>query len=245
MQIFAVVVTLFVIGSLVGWLIELFFRRFVSQKKWMNPGFLTGPYLPIYGFGVLGMYGLSELFLSLDLENQFSVPVWASYIIQVLAIGIILITIEFLAGLIFIKGLGLKLWDYSNRWGNTLGIVCPLFDVLWTAAGAIYYFFIHPYLKTGIMWLAEEDHNIYYLFVGVVLGMMIVDFFYSAHVATSLVKFAKTNKVVLKLSEIQSELKEKNEEFKKKLFVFPTSQNLKDILNKIKSKNSNEDNQEG
>lgn len=245
MQIFAVVVTLFVIGSLVGWLIELFFRRFVSQKKWMNPGFLTGPYLPIYGFGVLGMYGLSELFLSLDLENQFSVPVWASYIIQVLAIGIILITIEFLAGLIFIKGLGLKLWDYSNRWGNTLGIVCPLFDVLWTAAGAIYYFFIHPYLKTGIMWLAEEDHNIYYLFVGVVLGMMIVDFFYSAHVATSLVKFAKTNKVVLKLSEIQSELKEKNEEFKKKLFIFPTSQNLKDILNKIKSKNSNEDNQEG
>ncbi|MGN0035225.1 MAG: hypothetical protein ACI364_05820 [Coriobacteriales bacterium] len=33
---------------------ELFFRRFISsnnpQRKWINPGFLAGPYLPLYGF---------------------------------------------------------------------------------------------------------------------------------------------------------------------------------------------------
>ena len=241
MKIFAVIVTLFVVGSLAGWIIELFYRRFISQKKWMNPGFLTGPYLPIYGFGVLGMYGLSELFIALDLVNKFQVPAAVSYIIQVLAIGVILITIEFIAGLIFIKGLGMKLWDYSKQWGNTFGVICPLYDVIWTAAGALYYFFIHPYLKDGIMWLAQEDHNIYYLFVGVVLGMMIVDFFYSAHVATAIVRFAKTNKVVVKLSEVQAKLKEKNESFKKNLFIFPTVNHIKEVLAKFKS---NEDNQE-
>ncbi|MCR5514667.1 MAG: putative ABC transporter permease [Bacilli bacterium] len=52
--------TLFVVGSLIGWVIELLFRRFVSQKKWVNPGFLTGPYLPIYGFDVLVLYGVSN-----------------------------------------------------------------------------------------------------------------------------------------------------------------------------------------
>lgn len=244
MQIFAVIVTLFVVGSLAGWIIELFYRRFVSQKRWMNPGFLTGPYLPIYGFGVLGMYALSELFISLNLEEQFNIPIWASYIIQILAIGIILITIEFVAGLIFIKGLGLKLWDYSKCWGNALGVICPLYDVIWTAAGAIYYFFVHPYLKTGVMWLAQENHNIYYLFIGIVLGMMIVDFFYSAHVATVIVSYAKKNKIVIKLSEIQKEVKEKNEQFKKKLIYFPSPTHIKEILTKQRNNKPNEDNQE-
>ena len=45
---------LFFMGSLTGWGIELLYRRFVSQKKWVNPGFLSGPYLPIYGFGLVG-----------------------------------------------------------------------------------------------------------------------------------------------------------------------------------------------
>lgn len=43
MKYLVIISTLFVIGSLIGWIIELFLRRFVSQKKWMNPGFLTGP----------------------------------------------------------------------------------------------------------------------------------------------------------------------------------------------------------
>ena len=61
MKYLVIISTLFVIGSLLGWVIELFFRRFVSQKKWMNPGFLTGPYLPIYGFGVIVLYGVSNI----------------------------------------------------------------------------------------------------------------------------------------------------------------------------------------
>ena len=68
MKYLVIISTLFVIGSLLGWVIELLFRRFVSQKKWMNPGFLTGPYLPIYGFGVLLLYGVSNL--SLGITNE-------------------------------------------------------------------------------------------------------------------------------------------------------------------------------
>ena len=51
---------LFFIGSCLGWGIEVIFRKFFShsnpQHKWINPGFLTGPYLPLYGFGLWGMY---------------------------------------------------------------------------------------------------------------------------------------------------------------------------------------------
>ena len=68
MKYLVIISTLFVIGSLLGWVIELFFRRFVSQKKWMNPGFLTGPYLPIYGFGVVVLYAVSNIPLGIPIQ---------------------------------------------------------------------------------------------------------------------------------------------------------------------------------
>ena len=51
MSLFLSFVSIFFIGSTTGWIIELFFRRF-AHGKWVNPGFLVGPYLPIYGFGL-------------------------------------------------------------------------------------------------------------------------------------------------------------------------------------------------
>ena len=37
---------LFFVGSVLGWCTEVLFRRVFTAKKWINPGFLTGPYLP-------------------------------------------------------------------------------------------------------------------------------------------------------------------------------------------------------
>jgi uncharacterized membrane protein len=167
--------TLFVVGSLIGWVIELFFRRFVSQKKWVNPGFLTGPYLPIYGFGVLVLYGVSNF--SLGLGN-----IVLDVIIHILIIGVGMTLIEFLAGLIFIKGFKVKLWDYSNRKGNIMGIICPSFSLIWLVVGSLYYFLLNPVLVDGISWISEN--LIYTYFVGAVIGAMAVDFAYSIHLAT-------------------------------------------------------------
>ena len=56
---------LFFVGSISGWVLELFFRKWFSssnpEHKWINPGFCTGPYLPIYGFGLCALYLLALL----------------------------------------------------------------------------------------------------------------------------------------------------------------------------------------
>ena len=188
--------TLFVIGSLIGWVIELFFRRFVSQKKWMNPGFLTGPYLPIYGFGVLVLYGVSNL--SLGISSQ---PV--DIIVHILIIGVSMTLIEFIAGLIFIKGFKIKLWDYSNRKWNIMGIICPSFSIIWLGVGSLYYFLLNPVLVDGLNWISEN--LIYAYFVGAVIGAMIVDFSYSIHLATKLKDYKEL--AALRLEDIKKELK--------------------------------------
>ena len=69
MKYLVIISTLFVIGSLFGWVIELFFRRFISQKIWMNPGFLTGPFLPIYGFRVVVLYEVSNIPLGITSQT--------------------------------------------------------------------------------------------------------------------------------------------------------------------------------
>ena len=190
--------TLFVIGSLFGWIIELFFRRFVSQKKWMNPGFLTGPYLPIYGFGVLVLYGISNL--SFGINNEF-----IDVIVHIAIIGVGMTLIEFIAGLIFIKGLNIKLWDYTNQKGNIMGIICPSFSLIWLVVGSLYYFLLNPILVHGITWISEN--LIYTYFVGAVIGAVLVDFAYSIHLATKL-KYYKEF-ASLRFEDFRIELKNK------------------------------------
>ena len=39
MDVFFYIAFLFMVGSLLGWVIELLFRRFFSTKKWINLAF--------------------------------------------------------------------------------------------------------------------------------------------------------------------------------------------------------------
>ena len=196
MKYLVIISTLFVIGSLIGWIIELFFRRFVSQKKWMNPGFLTGPYLPIYGFGVLVLYAVSNI--PLGITNQI-----VDIIVRILIIGVAMTVVEFIAGLIFIKGLKVKLWDYSKRKGNIMGIICPSFSLIWLVVGSLYYFLLNPFLVEGISWISEN--LIYTYFVGMVMGAMAVDFAYSIHLATKLKEYKEIAN--LRFEDFKKELK--------------------------------------
>ena len=62
---FLVIAFLFFVGSIVGWLIEIVFRRFFSsankEHRWINPGFLIGPYLPLYGCSLCVLFLLARI----------------------------------------------------------------------------------------------------------------------------------------------------------------------------------------
>lgn len=56
---------IFLVYAIIGWLYEVLWMRFaVSPFKWINRGFLYGPYLPIYGFGMLLLYILLNKFIN-------------------------------------------------------------------------------------------------------------------------------------------------------------------------------------
>lgn len=194
---------LFLIGGFGGWVIELFFRRFVSQKKWVNPGFLTGPLLPLYGFGLLGFFVFTE-----DIPWQVISPYPAlNTAVEILAIGVLMTLIEYIAGLIFIKGMKIKLWDYSMRWGNIQGIICPLFSLIWLGVGAIYLYLFKKPFEQVVAWLLANEVTM----MGIesfLYGILSVDLGWSLGLYTKIRKMVADRKLVVDWDKIKVSFQE-------------------------------------
>ena len=116
MNLFLTLAFLFCIGSILGWVLEVVFRRFFSAHHWVNPGFLIGPYLPLYGSSLCVLYLLAELEPLIAVE-QACLRKLLLFLLMAVAITLL----EYVAGVIFIHGMKIKLWDYSDRWGNIGG----------------------------------------------------------------------------------------------------------------------------
>lgn len=211
---------LFFVGSLIGWCIEVLFRRIFTAKKWINPGFLTGPYLPLYGFGVAGLY----LICQIPLHTGYY---WLDSLLIIVIMGVAMTVIEYLAGLIFIKGMKVKLWDYTNRWGNIQGIICPLFSVLWTLVGALFYFVIDPFVMEWVEWFV--NHIAFAFVVGFFFGVLVIDLWHSVDITVRIRKFAKERGIVVKFEKLKESVRDGIEKLKdgankkkqKPQFLFP------------------------
>ncbi len=207
---------LFLLGGFVGWVIELFFRRFVSQKKWVNPGFLTGPFLPLYGFGTIGFYFMCSL-----PWKEWINPSWLAVTAEVISIGVLMTLLEYVAGIIFIKGMKIKLWDYSSRWGNIQGIICPLFSVIWLACGACYLFLLHPLMVSLSDFIMNEDYLIVHAtLIGFALGLLTLDFGYSMHLATRIRRAVEDSRLVVDWDRIKIYIQENAQKVKAKAPIF-------------------------
>ena len=225
MILFLKIAFLFCVGSLLGWCLEVVFRRF-AHKKWINPGFLVGQCLPLYGFSLVTLYLLAQIDLSAFITN----PHWEK--VALFAVMAICITfVEYIAGLVFIKGMNIKLWDYSDRWGNIQGIICPLFTFFWWLLSAFYYFVIHPRILNELDWFV---HHITFSFViGIYYGVLIVDVIHSFNVAEKIHKLAVEKQVVVRLENFKASVeKEKKEHFK---FLFPLHNELDEMKKDLDS----------
>lgn len=220
---------LFFLGSLFGWVLELFYRRIV-HKRWINPGFLKGPYLPIYGLGLVFMYLICLIDFSF-----IPVSFWR-HAIRILFIGVVMTGIEYVGGIIFIKGMKIKLWDYSMRRGNLQGVICPLFSLIWTAVGALYCYLLNPWILSIVGWF--DDNIGFSFFVGIFFGVFFVDLAASLRLSVKLRSFAVKYRIVIRYENLKEEIKEQMSLAKQKYrfsnFFDPLKGDLRESLLKHK-----------
>lgn len=218
MSAFLTLAYLFFIGSILGWVVELLFRRFISsanpERKWINPGFCVGPYVPLYGFGLCILYLLAALGQARGVNSA------GSRALLFVGMAASMTAIEYIAGILCLRLMKLRLWDYSHEWGNIQGLICPKFSVFWAAASAGYYFCVHPYILDALNWLSE---NLAFSFViGFFFGVFSIDVAYSAHLVSRMRRFAQENGVIVKYENLKAHIRSAQDELKEKTnFLFP------------------------
>lgn len=75
-------------------------------------------------------------FVAVGLLNEV-IPWEMPLVAQMLCGCIIITTLEFVTGYIVNIRLGWAVWDYSDRWGNLLGQICPLYSFYWFLLSAV------------------------------------------------------------------------------------------------------------
>ena len=119
----------FILYSIVGWCIEMIYCR-ICQGKWVDRGFLFGPYCPIYGFGAI------ILILSLQ-------PFSANPILLFILSLILTTTLEYVTSYVMEKLFNAKWWDYSHLPFNINGRVCLLNSLEFAILSLFLIYLIH------------------------------------------------------------------------------------------------------
>lgn len=148
---------LFLIGSIGGFFLELFYRKIIFNK-WIKPGVFKGCYLPLYGMGLVICY--------------FCYLLSMSVIFKLVLVMFLLTFIELMCGVIFIKKLRIPLWDYSNEFFNYKGIICLKYSISWLLLGGMS-FLVFEYVN----WPITKIMNIVVLLFEIVLGVDVILFF--------------------------------------------------------------------
>jgi len=155
---FSEILIIFLIGCIVGWCIEVVYRT-IQFKKVINPGFLKGPYLPVHGMGLVGIYFISLANISL--------------VLKILLFVILTTGVELILGLISRNWFNLELWDYSKDKFNYKGVICPLYSFYWLVLSLAIFFTI-DYLIAIVLFISDFP-----LIVLVIYVLMFIDLIFT------------------------------------------------------------------
>lgn len=123
---------LFLLYSFLGWTIEVVKKSF-EYKRFINRGFLVGPYCPIYGVGGV---------LATILLQKYS-----DDIVVLFFLGIIIFSIlEYYTSLVMEKVFHARWWDYSQDKFNINGRICLNTMIPFGILGVVVVKFINPVL---------------------------------------------------------------------------------------------------
>lgn len=112
-------VLLFTIYSIMGWLMEVVLGL-IQHHKFVNRGFLIGPYCPIYGFGGVAITLLLGNFMQTMEKVSLLDSIWISTIVIMCICG----TLEYVTSYLMEKLFHARWWDYHRFKLNINGRIC-------------------------------------------------------------------------------------------------------------------------
>lgn len=149
----------FTIYSFLGWCTEVLYY-FKKEHKFVNRGFLYGPFCPIYGVGLISIIVLLDNF-----KNNIFILFLSAFFLTSF--------IEYFTGLFLEKIFKSKWWDYTEDPFNINGRICLPYSLIWGAASVGVVKIVHPLIEDVVFKIPKPFGNI--LFYGIII-YFIADF---------------------------------------------------------------------
>ncbi|MCR5146423.1 MAG: putative ABC transporter permease [Clostridia bacterium] len=178
---------MFIFYAVAGWLMEVTLGL-IENHKFVNRGFLIGPYCPIYGVGVVSV----SLLLSKVSNN-----IVLLFILSTLICG----TLEYATSYFMEKIFKARWWDYTRKKFNINGRVCLETLIPFGIISVLVICFANPWLLDKLHQIPE---NILNILVIVLMTIYLID---------SLVSF----NIILRFKNLTKKEKDNTEEIAKKV----------------------------
>ena len=121
---------LFLMYAILGWIVEVI-NAYIQKKKFVNRGFLIGPYCPIYGVGMLAIISLLQEYTG-------------NYIVLFILSMTICMVLEYLTSYFMELIFKARCWDYSNKRFNINGRICLETAIPFGLGGMLIMYVINP-----------------------------------------------------------------------------------------------------
>lgn len=125
----------FVFYSVLGWIYETILCS-IGQKRFVNRGFLNGPYCPIYGCGAI---------LNILILGEIQSP-----LLLFPAAALLTCVLEYLTSWGMEKLFHTRWWDYSDKKFNINGRVCLEGAIAFGAFSLVQIKYLHPWISSYI-----------------------------------------------------------------------------------------------
>lgn len=212
---------LFISYAFLGWCMEVI-CKLIEKGKFINRGFLIGPYCPIYGWGAIAITLLLK---------KYTYDVLVLFVMSTIICSII----EYFTSYFMEKRYHARWWDYSNKKFNINGRICLETLIPFGILGVIIMYVTNPWLLN----IYEKIPAIYLHVITAMLAIIfLVDNIISSNVISSInkegSKFVKDNteEITEKVKQI---LREKSWLHRRLINAYPNLKNI-GIIKKIKRK---------
>lgn len=171
MQIILRYFLIFFIYSILGWLMESTYVS-IAQRRFVDRGFLIGPYCPIYGFGAI----IIIFYLTQYKDN----------ILTIFILGMVICSfIEYVTSYLMEKIFNARWWDYSDKKMNLNGRICLKNAILFGIGGIAVIYILQPFINKIIY---RIDDSIILIITIVFLIIYITDTIVSFNIVNRLKK---------------------------------------------------------
>lgn len=178
----------FIIYSILGWIMEVIVTL-ISKKKFVNRGFLIGPYCPIYGWGSIAIL----LIVGPNKEDILSV-----FLKSILVCSLL----EYFTSYAMEKLFNVRWWDYSQNKFNINGRICLETMIPFGFLAVLIIYFIQPLVEKFVLSMS----NAVLLTVSIVIFIIyLIDNILSTHILFKI------------KGKIKSERKDNTEKIKKQI----------------------------